>query len=358
VTAASWENAWRTSIGLPEGVPAWVVAAIALSIVFVGVVLPATGFVTYLERKLGADLQARVGPNRAGPAGMFQPIADLLKLLQKDDRSDRGRGENAWLLVHTMALYSTLAVLPLGSSLVMVDTDMSVFLPFWAMLVLSVGTLMLGLGTATVPGWLGGLRVAAQALAAAFPSLITLCTAGLSAGSFRWSRIVEAQAELPLKLAALSSPFEALAFVVFLVGGLVLLGVPPFDGGQSVPDLHGGVGARVGGRRLSLLRLGRFYGFFVWSVMATTLFLGGWSLPEGIAHAMKDAGAERMLVTAEASILLLKTVILMILVGLVGAVSPRLRADQITDLTWKVLGPLALLALAGTAVWMEVMKAL
>ncbi len=70
---------------------------------------------SFLERKLGADLQARVGPNRTGSVGMLQPLADLLKLLQKESRERRTFGERIWFGVHTMALYSTVAVLPLGS---------------------------------------------------------------------------------------------------------------------------------------------------------------------------------------------------------------------------------------------------
>src|SRR6202023_3213123 len=92
--------------------------------------------------------------------------------------------ENFWLIVHTMALYSTLAVLPLGSAALLVDTEMSAFLPFWSALVLALGTMLLGLSQDSVPGWFGGIRVASQALAGSFPALIAVLCAGVRAGGF------------------------------------------------------------------------------------------------------------------------------------------------------------------------------
>jgi NADH-quinone oxidoreductase subunit H len=252
----TWATSWQRTVGLPAGTPEWVVAVVALVCIYGIVIFPSGAMMSYLERKLSADLQARVGPKRAGPAGMFQPIADLLKLLQKEASTRRTWREGLWLSVHTMALYSTVAVLPLGSMILLVDTDMSAFLPFWAALVLALGTMLLGLDQGSVPGWFGGVRVAAQALAGAFPALVAILCAGVRAGSFRWSALAGSQAFA--HWAAFSNPFQFLAFAVFVVSGLVLLGVAPLDGGLSLPDLQGGVTSLLHGRRLSWFRLGRF----------------------------------------------------------------------------------------------------
>ncbi len=93
-----------------------------------------------------------------------------------------------------------------------------------------------------------------------------------------------------------SSPFQFLAFCVFLVSGLVLLGVAPLDGGLSTTDIHGGVSSHLHGRRLSFFRLGRFYGFFLWSVIAVVLFLGAWNLPFGIGEFLKEIEAWKTLI--------------------------------------------------------------
>jgi NADH-quinone oxidoreductase subunit H len=250
-----------------------------------------------------------------------------------------------------MALYSTVAVLPLGSLVLLVDTDMSAFLPFWAALVLALGTMLLGLSQRSVPGWLGGVRIASQALAGAFPALVALLCAGVRAGGFRWSVLAGSQSASPFHWAAFSNPFQFVALVVFVVAGLVLLGIPPMDAALSQPDIHGGVSSHLYGRRLSLFKLSRFYGFFMWSVIAVTLFLGAWELPDGIFGSLKENGSYGVIQLLELCTLLIKTFVLMLVVIWVARVSPRARVDQVTDFSWKMLSPFSLAALIGAGLW-------
>lgn len=352
----SWEELWKKLLSLPPGTPQWAVALMGLMAIYLLVIVPWAAAITYLERKLVADLQARVGPNRAGPSGVLQPIADFLKLLQKQgpvETRSESQWSWLWLSIQNMALYATIAVLPIGSGLLMVDTDMSAFLPFWAALVMALGAMLLGLNQFSVPGWIGGIRVAALTLAGAFPGLIALVCAGLRAGSFRWSAFAQAQGAAPYLWTAFSSPFEFMAFGIFVVSGLVIIGIAPLDGGLAVPDIHGGVSAHIFGRRLGMFKLSRFYGFFLWALIASVLFLGGWSLPQMLTDSLRDSESWRWLEVLELIVLLLKTFAIMITVFLVAGVTPRIRADQITDLAWKVLSPFALVALAGSAIWMS-----
>ncbi|MCM2322095.1 MAG: NADH-quinone oxidoreductase subunit H [Oligoflexia bacterium] len=350
------ENSWiaflANSSDLAAALPTWLLAALGLVFIYGAIILPSGAIMSYLDRKLSADFQARVGPNRAGPAGMLQPLADLLKLLQKEASSAEWNWREAlWLGVHTMALYSTVAVIPLSSSALLVNTDMSAFLPLWAALVLALGTMLLGFSQGSVPGWFGGVRVAAQALAGAFPALIAVICAGIHAGEFRWSTLAGAQTASPLTWTALCDPFQFIAFVVFVLGGLVMLAVPPMDAALSTQDIHGGVSSHLFGRRLSLFRLGRFYGFFLWSVIAVVIFLGAWTLPFGLAELLREQGRLWLVLALEVGWLLAKTFVLMLLVISFARVSPRGRVDQVTDFSWKVLSPFALLALIGTALW-------
>jgi NADH-quinone oxidoreductase subunit H len=348
----SWASVWGHSLGLPAETPQWLIATAGLIAIYALIILPSGWAMSYLDRKIGADFQARVGPNRAGPAGILQPIADLMKLLQKEATIDWSWREALWLAVHTMALYSTVAVLPLGSLVLLVDTDMSAFLPFWATLVLALGTMLLGLSERSVPGWIGGVRVAAQAVAGAFPALVALLCAGVRAGGFRWSVLAGSQSAAPQHWAIFANPpFQFVAFVVFVVSGLVLLGIPPMDAALSQPDIHGGVSSHLHGRRLSLFKLSRFYGFFLWSVIAVVLFLGAWELPNGVYAALKESGAYGLIQVCELAVLLVKTFFLMLVVIWVARVSPRARVDQVTDFAWKMLSPFALGALIGAALW-------
>lgn len=349
----SWIASWLESFGFMSDTPQWVFALVSLLFTYCCVIIPAGAVLSYLDRKFTGDLQARVGPNQAGPAGMFQPIADLLKLLQKESiqRPNWKKSENIWLSVHSMALYSTLAVMPLGSAALLVDTEMSAFLPFWSALVLALGTMLLGLSQNSVPGWFGGIRIAAQTLAGSFPALIALICVGVHAGSFKWSALAAAQDFPPWTWASLSNPFLTIAFLVFIMSGMIVMASSPFDGGLSMSDIHGGVSSHLFGRRLGYYRFGRFYVFFLWSVITVVLFLGGWSLPGRFVEFLREREAVRILSVLELSWLMAKTFVLMLLIIWVARVNPRSRVDQITDFAWKVLSPFSLLALVGTSLW-------
>jgi NADH-quinone oxidoreductase subunit H len=351
ITLAQTLDTWKAGIGLPDGTPSWIVAAIGIFLIYVLVIFPSGAVVSYVDRKLSADFQARVGPNRAGPAGIFQPIADLLKFLQKEPARDWNWQEMLWLGVHTMALYSTVAVIPLGTYAILVNTDMSAFLPFWSALVLALGTMLMGFSQRTVSGWFGGVRLAAQALAGAFPALICVLCAGIRAGSFRWASFAAVQSASPLHWTATTNPFQFIAFIVFVASGLVIMNVPPMNGGLSETDLHGGVSMDLSGRRLSLFRLGRFYGLFLWSEISVVLFLGAWTLPQFLLDRFSESGNRALQGFAELGWLLAKTYALMVLLIWVARVNPRARVDQTTDFSWKVLSPFALGALIGAGIW-------
>jgi NADH-quinone oxidoreductase subunit H len=339
------------TFGFLSGAPDWAVSMVGLIAVYTSVILPSSAFMSWMERKLIADFQARVGPNRTGPAGAFQSLADLLKLLQKKPVRADTRAEDVWLGVHTMALYSTVAVLPLGSSLLFVNTDMSVFLPFWAILMLALSTMLLGFSQKSINGWFGGVRVASQALAGALPALVCILCVGVRAGSFRWSELASSQGGTPLGWAAFSNPFQFLAFLIFVTSGLVVLNIAPTEGGLSQVNLHGGISADVSGRRLSLFRLGRFYGFFLWAVISAVIFLGAWILPWDLASTVQDQGGRFALAGVELVCVLLKAYALMMAVVWLSRVIPRGRVDQTTDFAWRVLSPFALSALMGSAIW-------
>jgi len=131
--------------------------------------------------------------------------------------------------------------------------------------------------------------------------------------------LAESQSFSPLHWAAFSNPFELIAFIVFVISGLVIMGVPPLDGGLSIPDIHGGVSSQVSGRRYILFRLGRFYGFFLWAIIAVVLFLGAWNLPSSLVSALEENFSWRTIQVLELSVLLIKTLSLM-LVAVLGRI--------------------------------------
>jgi len=346
ISTISWISLMQDQLGTSS----WRIALFGLSLIYGLIILPTGAVMSYLERKLRADFHARIGPSRAGHAGIFQPLADTLKLLQKEKYSRSTWTEMLWIGFYTMAFYSIVAVMPLGSIALLVNTDMSAFLPFWAALVLAFGTMVFGLSQDSVPGWFGGVRVAAQALAGAFPAIVAILCVGLQAGGFSWSSMAAVQGASPFSW-TVANPFELIAFFAFVGGGMILLGIPPLDTGLSMPDIHGGVISSLYGKRYSLFRFSRFYGFFLWSVIAVTMFLGAWILPFGLSEILRLQERFILLGSLELLWILLKTVLLMLVVSSVAQVVPRGRVDHVTDFSWKVLSPFSLLALIGYTVW-------
>jgi len=319
-----------------------------LMTVFCFVLVPCSALLSYFSRKAGADLQARVGPNRAGPAGLFQPVADLLKALQKEDAaSSTPLFQQLALALVAAVLLSTVTIIPFSGSLLLLDADMSVFLTLWAALSAAMVLLFIGFHRGTVPAWISALRVSFQSVTATFPALIAILCVGITAGGFRWENILAVQGASPLSWIVFSNPFAPFAFVVFVVSGLILFSTPPMDAGLSRMEIQGGLSSLWGGRNLSLFNFIRFYGFFLWACMATGLFLGGGRLPDGVQDSLGPQGVTFFQVL----IFLFKAFTLMLVIDGVTRANPRTRADQITGFSWRVLSPIALASLVGTALW-------
>jgi NADH-quinone oxidoreductase subunit H len=327
-------------------------AVILLIAIYCGILVPGAGLINYLNRKFTADLQARVGPNRAGPVGVLQPLADFFKSLQKEvDFKSMTLRETALFWIQSVALYATIAVLPLSSMILTVDTDMGIFLAFWAAFTVALMSLFLGLERSSVPGWLSAVRVAVQALTGAFPAILSLFCAAMQAGGLRWSQISAAQGPFPFSWMIFRNPFEWIAFFVFVVSGLILFSTAPMDTGFDRVDVVGGFTSSLFARKRTLFNFGRFYGFFLWTVLASALFLGGWNLPEEIKQSLQESGDPLLISALELFVILSKSFSLMLVVNLIMKVNPRGRVDQITDFSWRVLSPAALFAAMGSALW-------
>jgi len=314
------------------------------------VLLPSAALISYCDRKLSARLQARVGPHRTGFLGMLQPFADLLKLLQKRSAWDWSWEDSVWGSFQAMVVYASLAALPLGSALLM-DTEMSSFLPFFSALVLALGSLLLGLNQATIAGWLGGIRVVGQVFSGVFPAFIAFLCVGIHTGGFRWKLLASAQGFYPWSWTCLTSPFQLIAFLVFIISGLIILGLPPLEGSQFPSEIDGGVVSHLSGRRWLLFQLSKFYGFLSWSMVTVVLFLGAWSLPDALVQVLEAMEAKILVSLMEFFWLMSKTFVVMLAVIWIASANPRSRVDQMTDFAWRVLSPFALVALMGAALW-------
>lgn len=343
----SWQQIWVSDFGLSPELSTVGLSIIAIFSLYILVLFPAWGFFGYIERKVGADLQARIGPNRSGPYGIFQFVSDALKLLQKNPDQNTDWRSGVFLSGISALLYSTVALLPLGTSYLLVDVDMSVFIPILMVLMVALGTIVASFSSDSFPSWLSGIRIAAQSISGALPAVISVISVGIFSGSFRWSEIVLSQG--PFLWNVFVSPFLFFNFFAFVLSGLVILNVPPLSSSGSLRDIHGSISTELYGRRLGLYLFFRFYCLFLWSSMAVTLFLGGWNLPLDTLNSLGVELSGGIRPALEAAVVVLKTMALMLTISWFNRVLPKLRVDQITDYTWKVLSPMALMGLVGSA---------
>jgi len=298
--------------------------------------------VSWGERKLIADLQARIGPTRSGAAGFFQGSLDLVKLLLKrDPREGRSPSEVLWILLQSGVLFGSIAALPWARNLLFFDSELSVAIPVFTGIAVAFTAVFLGLVQRTLAGWLAGVRVAAQSISAALPATICVIAAGARSGGLSWAHVVEQQGAWPYEWFALRTPFGFLLFWVFLLSGMMILGAAPFSAGYSHVNLQGGITFRQSGRARAFLGFMQFFGLFQWAMIAVALFVGGWNLPTEI-------GAVDLL---QGTLMVAKTGVLMLLVTLAGRAMPMLRADIVTELVWRVLTPVALICLVGTVLF-------
>ncbi len=325
-------------------------SVIRLAVVWIGIFAPFYGLMGYVERKFSADLQARIGPSLVGPRGMFQGVADLIKLLAKRPLTTHHLPDTLQWLVGFLVLYSSAALLPLGSYFLLFDTELSLLLPLVFVAIASLSQLWLALSLGRVESWIGGIRMAAQSLVALFPAMLSILCVGVYVGSFQWKAIAEIQGFSFHHWTLFSSPFLFLAGIVFYLSGVAMFHLPPMDAAVGSQEMSGGVYRGIAGRALVFTRIFRFYGLFMWCVFAVGAFGGAWNLPEFSSDGV-GSSSQTSLSFLEAILVIVKAFVLMVFLFWQSRVSPRLRVDHVTNFSWRVLVPLSLLSLLGQTLW-------
>ncbi len=323
---------------------------------------------TWAERKVLARIQNRIGPNRVGPVGLFQPVADGLKMLGKEDivpeAADRALHLLAPVLVVMPALV-VLTVLPVGRDFLAARLDSAV-LVFFA--VGSVGTLavfMAGWSSRNKYSLLGAMRVIAQVVSYEMPLLLAAVPVVMAAGSMDTAAIVQAQMVQEwiqgdnLLLAAAGgvagwnvwTPWGLAGFALFFIASLAEVNRSPFDLPEADSELIAGHLTEFSGFKYALFFLAEYVSVFAIAGLAVTLFLGGWSGPNVFWPGASGADEPGMLVPS-ALWFLAKVWALVGVMFWIRGTFPRLRVDQLMGFAWKALVPLALGNLVVAAVFL------
>lgn len=313
-------------------------------------------YATYLERKISAFIQARLGPMRVGPWGLLQPIADGLKLLVKEDFVP----ENAdrWIFffapyIAVASAFIVFSVIPFGPDwAVIADVNIGLLL---VLAVSSVGVLALILA-----GWssnskyalLGGLRSSAQMVSYEVAMGLSLIGALMFARTLSLSGIVAAQGSDSIWFVL----YQPAGFLLFLISGIAENNRAPFDLPEAESELVAGFHTEYSGMRWSLFFMAEYAAMVVVSAVAATVYLGGWYFP--FVYRLEAAGHHNLYVIVSLLVFLVKVSIILYIYFWLRWTLPRFRYDQLMDIGWKWLIPSALINIALSAIAMFVVQAL
>jgi NADH-quinone oxidoreductase subunit H len=306
----------------------------------------------WLERRVPAFMQDRLGPNRVGPLGLLQGIADAVKFIFKEDVNPAGADRPLYLLAPMLALVpalTTFLVLPFGPTveiaghrvnLVVVDSDAGILL-FLSLASLGVYSLILA-GWSSNNKWslLGSIRASAQMISYELALTTAVVCALLPAGSMNLGDVVDYQREGLWQV--LTQP---LGFLVFLVAAFAETNRLPFDLPEAESELVAGYHTEYGSMRFAMFFMGEYMSMTTLSALGMTLYFGGWSLP-GLDFSRFPGLVQALL---GFTILMLKVGLALFLFIWVRWTFPRFRYDQLMRLGWKVLLPLAVLQFVVTA---------
>ena len=310
--------------------PCWLsytVAGLVMVFILVNAVLLGAAVITWGERRLLGRFQNRVGPNRWGPFGLFQPLADLIKLLTKEDLMPAGADRLVFPLVPILMVAPLLlmtAVIPFAQNTALASLNVGVLYILAVSSVTSVAIFMAGWSSNNRYAMFGAARAVAVLISYEVPVVLSLLGVVMVAASMSLGSIVGAQS-LPFILV------QPLAFFVFLAGMSAELNRSPFDVAEAESEIIAGYHTEYSGVKFALIQAAEFGGVGVVAAITATLFLGGWSGPlsEYLGWLW----------------FLLKTGVVVFLFVWFRATYPRLRIDQIMAFSWKFLLPLSLINL-------------
>lgn len=291
----------------------------------------------WLERKISGFIQQRLGPNRLGPFGCFQTIADTLKLLTKEDiipsQTDKLIFKTAprFFIIVSVLLY---AVIPMGKDMVVVDLNVGLFYFISVGSLTTIAILMAGWSSNNKWSLLGAMRSVAQMISYEIPLAFSLLGVVMIAGSLNLSAIVAAQSNIWFIV------LQPVAFVTYFIAATAELNRGPFDMPEAEQELTAGAYTEYTGMRWALFFLAEYTNLVAVSALAATLFFGGWQGP----------------LLPSWMWIIIKTYLIMLVFMWMKWTFPRIRMDHLMSLSWKVLVPVSLINILVTGVGIEIFK--
>ena len=334
---------WLVSF-LPESIrPA---ASVVLGVIAIVAIFPGLfALTTVFERKGLGRMQNRLGPNRVGPYGLLQPIADGIKSLTKEDvvpYSANGAVHFLAPIVLVVTVFMGFAVLPMGRNMVLVDMDAGLLFFFAMGAATELSVFMAGWSSHNKYSLLGAMRAIAQMISYEVVLLLSAVSVVMITGSLSLPKIVEAQNQYTYGFPHwyIFTPWGLAGFLMYAIAATAETNRSPFDLPEGESELVAGYLTEYSGFKFALFFLGEYLAMFSISGLGATLFLGGWSAPFSFLQFMPSW------------IWFFSKVMLSIFVFIwMRGTLPRLRQDQLMNFAWKFVLPFTLLNLFVTALW-------
>jgi len=327
----------RESLVDGMGAPVWVYNVVAglvkaqIALIFV---LLNTLFLVWLERKVSGHIQQRMGPMRTGWHGALQTLADVLKLISKEDIIPEGADRRVFALAPIVAFTPALAVyvvIPFGPTIIAQDLNIALVYIAATSSVIVLSILMAGWSSNNKWSLIGSMRSAAQLISYEIPLVLSIVAVAMLAGSLSLTEIVRAQ-QGNLWYVIL----QPIGFLVFCVATIAELNRAPFDLPEAESELVAGYQTEYSGMRWAIFMLAEYGSLVSGSAIAASLYFGGWLGPAFLPPVIW---------------FLLKVYLFVFVAMWVRWTFPRIRVDQLMDVGWKGLVPLALLNLAITGIY-------
>jgi NADH-quinone oxidoreductase subunit H len=338
---ASWLRSLFTGWGFSTGLTDLILALIGVVVIASFVLIVDIGLV-WLERKLVARLQDRLGPNRLGPFGLIQPLADVIKLLLKEDITPNGADRIVYNLAPILALATVIllwAVIPFGPHIVGSNLNVGV------LYIVAIGAL--GALSIVMAGWasnnkyalIGAFREVAKLVSFEVPMVLTLLIPVILTGSMGINDIIVGQKSVWFIFVT------PLAALIFLIAAQAELGRAPFDISEAESEIVAGFHIEYTGMKFGLFYAGELLHALTFGALFTALFLGGWRGP----------GAETYPILG-VMYFFIKSMIMYFVIGWVKYSLPRIRIDQMLNFTWKFLTPLGLVLVMVMAILTKLLQ--
>jgi NADH-quinone oxidoreductase subunit H len=332
--------------------------ALWLLVGFFGVFPGIVAYMVWLERKVAARFQDRIGPNRVGPLGLLQPIADAIKLITKEDIGPRNADQVVHLAAPVLVIVSAflvMAVIPFAINMAPVNLPSGMVYLIAVSSISPLGIFLAGWSSRNKYSLLGAMRSVAQLVSYEVPQVLSTIPIVLWTGSLSLVSVFDRQLEFGWWIA---SPPGLLAFVILLIASIAEVNRTPFDLPEAESEIIAGYHTEYSGMRFGLFFLAEYLSVFAISCLATALFLGGGTpLPfvEFPANLLGETTLSYILVDLILiPVFLAKVLGFIFLMFWIRVTLPRMRVDRLMNFAWKYLVPLAIVNIVAASVWFNI----